>query len=428
MKKREDHIAWRKLDNTAQLFPVIANKEISHVYRISATLKEEIRPELLQRALEDILPWFDVFRVRLRRGFFWFYFEENKNRPEVEDETEYPCRYIDPHGRRKFLFRVSYYRRRINLEVFHAVSDGMGAVTFLKELTYRYIDLCRSRGVHKVKKYVPSEECILDQEDSYIKHYRKKKGKSYSTKKAYQIKGRKLYGAAISVIHGYVSIGDLKKVCRKYGVSVTKYLTAVMIYSIYEEYMNKQKEENPVCINLPVNLRAFFDSSTTSNFFAVTMIEFLSKGDGHTFQEILSEVSRQMDEKITKEKIEDVLAYNVSAEKNRLIRVLPLFMKNLGLSYTFRRSSKSATTTLSNLGQIKVLKEYEAEIEKFHVMMGVFKTQEIKCAMLSYQDQAVITFTSVFQESYLQKAFFRNLTREGIKVSIESNGVINEKV
>lgn len=428
MKKREDNIAWRKLDNTAQLFPVIANKEISHVYRISATLKEEVRPELLQRALEDILPWFDVFRVRLRRGFFWFYFEENKNRPQVEDETEYPCRYIDPHGRRKFLFRVSYYRRRINLEVFHAVSDGMGAITFLKELTYRYLDLCRSRDFQKAKKYAPSEECILDQEDSYVKHYRKKKGKSYSTKKAYQIKGRKLYGAAISVIHGYVSIEDLKRVCKSYGVSVTKYLTAVMIYSIYEEYMNRQKEGNPICINLPINLRAFFDSTTTSNFYAVTIIEFLSKGDGHTFQEVLSYVSRQMDEKITKEKIEDVLAYNVSAEKNRLIRVLPLFLKNLGLSYTFRRSSKSVTTTLSNLGQVKVLPEYENEIEQFHVMMGVFKTQEVKCAMLSYQDQAVITFTSVFQESYLQKAFFRNLTTEGIKVSIESNGVINEKV
>lgn len=428
MKKREDHITWRKLDNTAQLFPVIANKEISHVYRISTTLKEDIRPELLQRALEEILPWFDVFRVRLRRGFFWFYFEENKNRPEVEDETEYPCRYIDPHGRRKYLFRVSYYRRRINLEVFHAVSDGMGAITFLKELTYRYIDLCRSRDTDKIKKYAPSEECILDQEDSYFKHYRKKKGKSYSTKKAYQIKGRKIYGDAISVIHGYADISDLKRTCKSYGVSVTKYLTAVLIYSIYEEYMNKQQDDDPISINLPINLRAFFDSSTTSNFFAVTMIEFLSRGDTHTFQEVLSEVSRQMDEKITKEKIEDVLAYNVSAEKNPFIRVLPLFIKNLGLSYTFRRSSKSATTTLSNLGQVKVLKEYEDEIEKFHVMMGVFKTQEIKCAMLSYKDQAVITFTSVFQECYLQKAFFRNLTKEGIKVSIESNGVINEKV
>lgn len=428
MKKMEDNITWRKLDNTAQLFPVIANKEISHVYRISATLKKPVQPELLQRALEDTLPWFDVFRVRLRRGFFWFYFEENKNKPEVEDETEYPCRYIDPHGRRKFLFRVSYYGRRINLEVFHAVSDGMGAITFLKELTYRYIDLSKRQRGEKIGKYRPSEECILDQEDSYIKHYRKKKGKSYSTKKAFQIRGRKIYGSGISVIHGYVDLKDLKKTCKKYKVSVTKYLTAVLIFSIYEEYLNRQEEAHPICINLPVNLRAFFDSSTTSNFFAVTLIEFFSHGEKHTFEEVLSLVSQQMDEKITKTKIEETLAYNVAAQKNRLIKILPLFIKNLGLSYTFRRSSKSATTTLSNLGQIKVLPEYENEIEQFHVMMGVFKTQEIKCAMLSYQDQAVITFTSVFQESYLQKAFFRNLTREGIKVSIESNGVINEKV
>ena len=77
MKKKAPEGQWRRLDNTAKIFPVIANENMSQVFRISVTLKEEIQPEALQQALEDILPHIRNFRVRLRQGLFWYYFEEN---------------------------------------------------------------------------------------------------------------------------------------------------------------------------------------------------------------------------------------------------------------------------------------------------------------------------------------------------------------
>ena len=70
-------IRWDKLDNTAHLFPVIAGTQMSSVYRISVTLTELIDPELLQTALDTVLPKVDGFNLRLRRGVFWHYFEEN---------------------------------------------------------------------------------------------------------------------------------------------------------------------------------------------------------------------------------------------------------------------------------------------------------------------------------------------------------------
>ena len=76
--KKYSEIKWDKLDNTAHLFPVIANETMTSVYRISVTLKEEIKKELLQEALEIVLPWFDIFNSRLKRGFFWYYFETNR--------------------------------------------------------------------------------------------------------------------------------------------------------------------------------------------------------------------------------------------------------------------------------------------------------------------------------------------------------------
>ena len=70
-------IRWDRLDNTAHLFPVIAGESMSNVYRISVTLTELVQPELLQQALDIVLPKFDGFNLRLRQGVFWYYFEEN---------------------------------------------------------------------------------------------------------------------------------------------------------------------------------------------------------------------------------------------------------------------------------------------------------------------------------------------------------------
>ena len=135
-KRRE--IRWDKLDNTANLFPVIAGESMTNVYRISVKLKEEIQPELLQEALNKVLPRMDGFNLRLRRGVFWYYFEENgKKAPKVVEENTFPCRFIHPSSNRDYLFRVTYYSCKINLEVFHVLTDGMGGINFIRELTYQ---------------------------------------------------------------------------------------------------------------------------------------------------------------------------------------------------------------------------------------------------------------------------------------------------
>ena len=70
MKKNPQGKRWHRLDNTGKIFPMIANENLSNVFRISVTLKEEIDPGLLGQALEEVLPWFGGFKVKLKRGFF----------------------------------------------------------------------------------------------------------------------------------------------------------------------------------------------------------------------------------------------------------------------------------------------------------------------------------------------------------------------
>ena len=423
MKKSPQGERWRRLDNTAKIFPVIANEHLSNVYRISATLKEEVVPGTLQRALEEILPQFEGFAVRLRRGFFWYYFESNKRMPVIERETTYPCKYIDPRTSPYYLFRVSYYEKRINLEVFHAVTDGLGAVNFLKALVYRYLDLTRDgRTGHPAPQKI-SSDVSMNVEDSYVRNYKEVARRKYSTRKAFHINGDPLPLDEESVLHGYVNLAELKKVGKSYGVSITKFLAAALIWAIYLEYEDAGIGDRSIGISLPINLRAFFDSETMANFFAVTLLEFLADGKKHEFSEVVEAVSRQMDENITKEKLEETISYNVSNEKKWYLRIAPLFMKWGALNVIFRRNDRAYTMTLSNIGPIKVEKGYEEEIEHFHLMIGVSKRQPMKCAVCAYGEHVVVTFTSVFQDTRLQDRFFGFLRELGVSVETESNGV-----
>ncbi|WP_349946950.1 DUF6320 domain-containing protein [Lacrimispora sp. BS-2] len=423
MKRSPQGERWRRLDNTAKIFPVIASENLSNVFRIAAVLKEEVDPGTLQRALEEILPQFEGFSVRLRRGFFWYYFENNKRMPVIERETTYPCKYIDPHSNQLFLFRVTYFARRINLEVFHAVTDGLGAVNFLKALVYRYLDLKQnSRTGHQAPQKI-SSDVSMNVEDSYVRHYKKTEKRKYSSRKAYHLTGEALPLDEENVLHGYVDLKMLKTAAKSYGVSITRFLTAALIWAIYQEYLEGKPWEESIGISIPINLRTFFGSETTANFFAVTLIDFLSTSEEHTFSEVLEAVSRQMDIKITKEKMEQIISYNVSNEKKWYLRAAPLFVKWCALNLIFRKNDKAYTMTLSNIGPIEIEEDYREEIERFSLMIGVSKRQPIKCGVCSYGEEMIVTFTSVFQDTRLQDRFFGFLREMEIPVNLESNGV-----
>ena len=413
---------WRRLDNTAKIFPVIANENVSQVFRISVTLKEPVDPELLSRALEEILPEIRNFRVKMRRGLFWYYFEENDRIPQVKRENTYPCRFIDPHGNQRFLFRVTYYEKRINLEVFHALTDGLGAVNFLKCLTRQYLRLAEgaSEFMTRDDENARKQE-VFHVQDSYLEHGEDGKPRSYSSRPAYQLEGHYLPLGSGQVLHGYVPVSRLKTVCKQHGVSITKYLAATLIWAIWQEYLGGKSSRCAVVLNLPINLRAFFGSDTMANFFAVTMIGWLFRNPDIPFEVLLRKVSSQMDRKIDKDKLAESIAYNVSNEKKWYLRAIPLFLKAPALSLVFRLKDRAYTMTLSNIGPVRMEPEYADLIERFHLMIGVSRRQPVKCAVCAYKDEMVITFTSVFADSRLQKRFFRKLKEDGVPVRFEGN-------
>ena len=419
-------IRWDKLDNTAHLFPVIAGDSMSNVYRISVTLTELVDPELLQQALDIVLPKFDGFNLRLRQGVFWYYFEENgEPAPKVREEMAFPCRYIYPNRNNSYLFRVTYYRYRINLEVFHVLTDGMGGINFLKELTYQYLRIAHPKLCGICGNQL-SVDTSLNREDSFLKNYKKSHAKEYKTQKAYLLKGERLKKGEFGVIHGIMGVNALKQAVRRYGVSINEYLTGAFVYSIYTEYLHKMTGNPPIRAAVPVNLRPFFGSVTTKNFFVMVSAEFLPEKDSYTFSETLEIVRKSLRSQITKEHLENLFSYNVSNEKNIVARAVPLFFKNLAIRYVYTKAALANTTTVTNIGNISVAEHYEPYIQMFGAFLAMSKGQPLKGTICSYGDRLMFTFSSVLADTSVQKGFFRQLAEDGLDVTIESNGVYYE--
>lgn len=423
-EKRRRELRWEKLDNTAHLFPVIADSNMSNVYRISVTLKEEIRRELLQDALNLVLSRVDGFNLRLRKGVFWYYFEENgKPAPRVRQENTYPCRFIIQNKNRSYLFRVTYFGCRINLEVFHVLTDGMGGINFLKELTYQYLRL--SHPEEFAGKDSLSSDTSLNREDSFLGNYRKSHPKEYKTQKAFTIKGEKLPKGQMGVIHGYMNIPELKKACWSYGLSINEYLVAVFAYSVYQACHRGKPDEKPIRVAVPVNLRPYFQSVTTKNFFVMVSAEFspeLREGL-YSFREVAEIVRDSLRSQITKEHLEDLFSYNVSNQMNIIARAVPLPLKNLGIKTVYTSAALANTSTVTNIGNIAVEEEYREYIRSFHAILAMSKGQGLKGTICSYGDTLTFTFSSIFEEPVVQRCFFRQISQDGVPVEIESNGV-----
>lgn len=420
-RKNRQKERWEKLDNTANLFPAIATQTMTNVYRISVTLTEDIDAKLLQQALDMVLPRFDTFHVRMRKGVFWYYFETNaKPAPVVRKEQDYPCRYIEPHDNNNYLFRITYYKRRINLEVFHVLADGMGSVNFLREITYQYLRLSH-KELEDGRHNNFSDDTSLNTEDSYIKNFKKSYKKGYKTKRAIEVKGEKLLAGEISVLHGYMQIRQIKEVCKRYDVSINEYFTAVFLYSIYVEYLHGQPSNKPVVASIPVNLRPYFDSLTTRNFFVMVSAVFEPDREEIPLEEVIDIVKRSLREQINKKHLEELFSYNVSNQKNIFLRSVPVFIKILAMRFVYRSSAKANTTTVTNIGNIRVDEKYEPYIQHFHAMLSRSTGQNIKGAICSYKDTLVFTFSSVLSDMSIQRRFFRTVTKDGIHVILESN-------
>ncbi len=425
--KKENKLNWRRLDNSAKIFPIAAGRKYSTVFRLSAVLKEEVNEKILYQAVNRALEQYPSFKVRMKAGFFWYYFEYNPKKIIIEEEKDYPCKYIEPKTNNNYLFKITYFKNKINIDIFHSLTDGNSGNMFFKEIIYNYLEIAHKNELKEERKSRKIIEC--DTEDSYIKNYDKKAKGNSSSKKAYVLKGKKIRFGGISTIHEIIDLEALKEECKKYGTTVTQYLTAVLIYSIYEANYKKYnyKGSKPIKVCIPVNLKKYFPSKTISNFFSyITLEAEMQKENLNTFDKIVEFVKSDFKKRLQEQEIIKTMSANVKLGNNFLIKIVPLPLKKLLVRLSYIEIRKYTTITYSNIGRIGIIGKYKNYIDYFLMLIAPEPVEKIKCSSCTYENKMVFTFTSILKDNSIEKRFYEFLKEKNINVEIESNGVLDD--
>ena len=406
---------WYRLDNAAKIFPPSKNKYDSKIFRFTVSLVENVDKDILNVALTKTLQEYPIFRSVLKRGLFWYYLEESNIKPVVVEEHLRPCSKFDTG----LLFQVTYYKKRINLEVNHALTDGTGTLMFLKTLVVNYLE---EKYKINSKDAINKASIKESSNDSFRKYYTGKIKKSITSSKiAYKIKDEKYVENRLKIIEGIVDVNSLLKLAKKYNVTLTVYLVSLLIKCIGES-MELKARKKPIVVTVPVNLRNYYPSYTVRNFFNAVSISF--KYNGEDIADIIKVVNEEFKRNLTKENVENKMNNMAKLEDIFILRLIPIFIKDLVLRYAYKFTENYATMTLSNIGIIDIPEVYQKYIDYFDVFIS---TSKIQLCMCSYLNKMLLTFTSQFVNSEIEKNFFRYLTAEGINVTINTNKIGGDK-
>ena len=412
---------WLKLDNAAKIFPSVSTKYRTNLYRITFSLTESVDPIILQEALNDTIKRFKTFKLKLKYGLFWNYFEENKLNPLVCEENSYLLKPFDTYESRGYLFRITYFENKIGIEMFHSITDGFGATQFLKAVCYDYLVLKGYTINHEGKILLDLENSYQESEDSFQKLYDHNTKTDRSEKSGCHIVGTTYSDNYIGVITGIVKRAELKNLCNKYNCSYTELITGVINYIASRNTHMIKGIKKPFQVFVPVDLRKKCPSKSLRNFSMVVRTSIDLKKE-YELDDYIRMCKEELEDKLKNENLLPRVAGNVKMEKIFALRIVPLFLKKIAFKIGYHRlSTKANSFCFSNLGDIDIPFDMQKYITKITFINGASKAAPINLGMIYYKDLVYMTFSSSIIERDFQREFFRKLTSLGLDVTIENN-------
>ncbi len=404
---------WYPLDSAAKIYPLSMRDNLMSVYRVSCYLKEDIVPEIYQIALLFTMKRFPTFRTSVRRGFFWHYLDGIKKRFHIHEEKELPCSYINVSNIGKQSFKALYYKNRISIECFHTLTDGTGATIFLSTLVATYLNLLK--GIQGTNNYVlninnkPDEE---EAKDEFKGKVSKIKSQSLIEKKALQIDGRKSSVRPSQILQFDIDLNDISELAKEKDATITELMLSILFLTI--SYSTSKK--GLIKIQVPVNMRKYYPSKTLRNFSLYVSIN-IPREDVKDLDSTLLEVQRQLREKNTKDNLDELLKYTDNLIK--YLKFIPLFIKRpvAKLIYGYA-GDKSQTTVLSNLGNIKLPKEIQKEVEKMDFVLGTAITNRASFSIITCNNILTLSISKLTTNTSVENSIYNILTQSNIKVKV----------
>jgi NRPS condensation-like uncharacterized protein len=413
---------WYPLDNAAKIYPAIKSKELTIVFRISAVLKERVKIIHLQNAIQKIDKRFPYFKVRLRKGFFWYYLEYADLPVIVEPDNKAPCREFN--DKNSLLFRILVFRNRISVEFSHILTDGTGALNFFRALLIEYFkqDGCvvsNELDYHRPDIIFSEEEF----EDSYNRYFQKNIPPNIKKPKAFHLPFSIAKKPVFDVLIAIMYVNELKEKAKFYKISVTEYLISVYLFVLQDIYRSSgrhRRKNKFIRIQVPLNLRNIYPSKTMRNFSLFVMPEIDLRLGEYEFDEIVKTVHYTMKLETDRKLINKIISRNVGSEKKLFVRGIPLFIKSLILKLKYYSMGiNQYSGVITNIGLVEFSKEIDERMEYF-LFTPPPPAQKLKvnCGVIGFNDILTISFGNVSASKELERRFIKFLVDQKIKIRL----------
>lgn len=419
---------WSRLDNSAKIYPMLVNKKSQNIFRLSVTLKEKVDKNILLDALKMTLERFPVYKVRLMKGAFWYYLDDNHAKIKVYPMDALSFKKITDKSCGGYCFRVSYFDTQIACDFFHAICDATGAAEFVKSLVYTYLNLSGKEVFSDQKVLTVGSPVMREElEDSFLANYKKLplkdlKVKDMQGKNAYHIKGILFDNVGNGIIHMYCDVKEVLDICHAKGCTMTEYLGALFMMAIYESQI-KGKEENANNIQLfvPINLRKIFGSKTLRNFSLFSRIG-CNPYEDMEMDKLIKIMHDNLKHDMDKDVLKDKISTTVWAEKFFLVRFVPLFVKRFFFNFSnYFFGKKKKTATLSNFGVLDIPDSMKKHVESVSFAISSNATTPLSLSIISCNGKLCITFTRRITDTQIEKNFASYLTKDGVNLTVTSN-------
>ena len=385
---------------------------------MSATLDAPVDGELLEVALQSVIRRFPSFRYTVRKGLFWWFLQKLENQPEIG--TAGPLRPVDPKRNGGYMFRLSCSGARIDLDVYHALTDGHGALTFLMSVVAEYVK--RAEGVNVEYGnwvYDPDGEPVPEEIEDGFDHFSGTKGALDEEKRAWHIKGKTEAPDVLNSFGVSFSSDAVLQKAKELGCTVTEFISTLVMLSLQDVHEEQKAKRPHIRMELPVNLRPIFGSRTLRNFASYIYLGLDVSNGRYSFEDALREIKYQKRLYTQPARLTRRIAANVALEDNFFIRLIPLLVKKPIINMiNYLKGDNYGTYTFSNIGKVELPEAIAAHVKDIHFVLGRTRSRSGSCAGVSYNGTMNINFTRKIAEDNLERHFVRRLRELGIMATI----------
>ena len=397
------------VDNSALLYLALMRKRHTNIYRFTATMDEEVDPDILQQAMERVYRRFPTIIAGFRREFFRFRVVPVSTAPLVLPDPGV----LIPMTREEIetcAYRIFYRGHDISYEGFHAAADGFGAVASFTTLLAEYLRLKNGLEIPVCNTLRDLEDEPLDHEleDSYLVH-QEGEPMHLPSRYSYQLPGvynePRVYPCS-RIYH----TDQVLSAARRLGVSMTSMLSGIMAAAIMDIQTRHTAALKPVRIMVPVDLRRIFGSRTLRNFILYTLPTMEPGDEKLPIRDLLHRFQSQIKDQLDPRRLASIMAYNVRTQAHVLFRHIPMGIKCavMRLAYRFFGESNSSIT-LTNIGNVQLPAEMAPHVKTIQCILTPRAGSPYNCSVIAMNGRLTITFSRFCRQPELESVFFAKL-------------------